>query len=273
MIYLQTYQMFESMQDGLTLDQKELLDDYCKPYKYDGEVIDPEKLWWVDERGLVNVKGDFIVNPTTHKYKGRTEGLLGIKFGRVEGNFKAQEIGLEKASDLPREVGGNLSANGNKFRTLEGIGKIRYTINLRENLLVSLEGMTEDLMGNYNPDSKFDSLFENPVRAGFLIGDLEYVLVGDQTWEETYLDIVLDKSYLSQSKDPEGTIIWVLENKLGPEVLEKMIKKSPEMMSVKLAKVSPRYRKYLNSTLDKINLPPGFREDRDLMTDLGDVGL
>lgn len=278
MIYLQTYRMFESQQNGLTPEQKEMLDDYCKTYRHDGGEADPKKLWWVGEDGLVNVEGDFMANPTNHKYKGWT-GLLGVKFGRVKGNFKVPGIGIESASDFPRSVGGRLSAEDNKLRTVEGIGlvegssSVQGPINLERNLLVSLEGITEDHENSSDPYLIFDGLSGNPVRAGFLTDDLQEVLTGKRTWGEIYLDIVTGEYVLNPSRDPEGTIIWILENKLGPEVLGTLIRKDPEKMAVELAKIPSKYRKYLTPTLDKMDLPPGFREDKDLLSSLGDVGL
>lgn len=272
--------MFESLRDGgpLTREQIDFLNESCKPFAYHGGKIDPNNLWSVGEDGLVNVEGDFIVNPTAHKYKGWT-GLLGIRFGRVEGNFKVPGIGIESASDFPRFVGGRLSAEDNKLRTVEGIGlvegsiSVQGSINLERNLLVSLEGIPEDQEGFSDPYLIFDGLTGNPVRAGFLTEDLQEVLAGKRTWGEIYLDIVTGEYVLNPSRDPEGTIIWILENKLGPEVLGELIQKAPEKMAIELTKIPSKYRKYLTPTLDKMDLPPGFREDNDLISSLGDVGL
>ena len=262
--------MFESQQNGLTPEQKEMLDDYCKTYRFDGVDIDPMKKWWVDENGLVNVEGDFVVNSTNHKYQG-WRGLLGIKFGNVKGNFDIDGAGLEDAADLPRVIGGNLDADNNKFRTLGGIGMVKGTISLKGNLLISLEGMTEDLMRDFTPDSKFTMLSENLVRGAFLRDDLEEVLSGDSTWTSIYLNIVAGEYLI---KDEDESIVWILKNKLNPEELGEEIRKAPEEMAIELAKVPAKHRKMLNDILDRIkDLPPGFREDKDLLSSLGDVGL
>jgi hypothetical protein len=272
MIYLKTYKMFESMQDGVTPEQRELLNASCQIYQKNNRMVQPEEAWWVDpQTGLVNVGGNFILK------QGWTGGLLGIKFGRVAGYFNVTEAGLEDPSELPREIGTHLNAADNKFRTLEGIGKVGKTIDVDNNLLVSLEGMTPELLGGLPAGNsvlragKFSGLSGNPVRAPFLRDDLEEVVNGKMTWTEIYLEIVAGEYAIR--KDPDGSIEWILKNKLSPEVLGAEIRKNPEKMAVELAKVGSKHRKALNDILDQIDLPPGFRDDRDLIVDLSDVGL
>ena len=267
MIYLKSYQMFESMQDGVTPEQRALLNASCQFYQKNNQMIKPKDAWWVDpETGLVNVGGNFIIKDRW------TEGLLGIKFGKVGGYFNVNGAGLESASELPREIGTHLNAGGNKFRTLEGIGYVKKTISVENNLLVSLEGLTKDLMVSFTPQSKISIADRNPVRSGFLRDDLEDVLSGEETWTGIYLSIVAGDYAIK--KDPDGSIEWILQNKLSPEVLGEEIRKAPEKMSIELAKVPSKHRKMLNDILDQIrDLPPGFREDKDLVADLSDIGL
>lgn len=267
MIYLKTYRMFESMQDGVTPEQRALLNASCKYYQKNNKGVQPEDAWWVDpETGLVNVGGNFILKD------GWKEGLLGIKFGKIGGYFNVVGAGLEDASELPREIGTHLNAGGNKFRTMEGIGLVKKTISVENNLLVSLEGLTKDLLGSFTPPSKISAADRNPVRAGFLRDDLEDVLSGQETWTGIYLSIVAGDYAIK--KDPDGSIEWILKNKLNPEVLGEEIRKAPEKMAVELAKVPSNHRKMLNDILDQIkDLPPGFREDKDLVADLSDIGL
>ena len=269
MIYLQSYQMFESMQDGVTPEQRALLNASCQYYQKNNKGIQPKDAWWVDpETGLVNVGGNFIIKDRW------TEGLLGIKFGKVGGYFNVNGAGLESASELPREIGTHLNAGGNRFRTLEGIGYVKKTISVENNLLVSLEGLTKDLMGLSTQllHQKITMADRNPVRSGFLRDDLEDVLSGEETWTGIYLSIVAGDYAIK--KDPDGSIEWILQNKLNPEVLGAEIRKAPEKMSIELAKVPAKHRKMLNDILDQIrDLPPGFREDKDLVADLSDIGL
>jgi len=267
MIHIKSYQVFESMQDGVTSEQRDLLNDSCQIYQKNGQIVNPEDAWSVDPgTGLVNVGGNFILS---QNWKG---GLLGIKFGEVKGFFNVIGAGLEDASELPRKVGSHLNIDDNKFRTLEGIGIVKKSITADNNLLVSLEGATKELLGGDSLPFKFQALAGNPIRSPFLRDDLENVLQGEETWTEIYLSIVAGDYAIK--KDPDGSIEWILQNKLGPEVLEAEIKKAPEKMSVLLAKVPQNQRKILNGILDEIkDLPPGFREGTDLVTDLSDIGL
>jgi len=276
MIYLQTYQMFESMQDGVTPEQRALLNASCQHYQKNNKMVQPKEAWWVDpETGLVNVGGNFILKDKYNfalKDKWWTEGLLGIKFGKVGGYFNVNGAGLESASELPREIGTHLNAGGNKFRTLEGIGYVKRSISVEDNLLVSLEGLTKELLSSFQPHSKIAMADRNPVRSGFLRDDLGDVLNGKETWTGIYLSIVAGDYAIK--KDPDGSIEWILKNKLSPEVLGAEIKKDPAKMAIELAKVPQKHRKALNDILDQIkDLPPGFRDDTELVADLSDIGL
>jgi hypothetical protein len=216
----------------------------------------------------VNVGGNFILKDKW------TEGLLGIKFGKIGGYFNVNGAGLESASELPREIGTHLNAGGNKFRTLEGIGYVKKSISVENNLLVSLEGLTKDLMGSSTQllHQKITMADRNPVRSGFLRDDLDEVLRGWATWTGVYLSIIAGDYTIK--KDPDGSIEWILKNKLSPEVLGAEIKKDPAKMAIELAKVPQKHRKALNDILDQIkDLPPGFKDDTELVADLSDIGL
>ena len=103
MIYLQTYKMFESMQDGVTPEQRALLNASCQYYREGSHGMQPEDAWSVDPAtGLVNVGGNFVLE------RSYTSGLLGIKFGKIGGYFNVIGAGLESASELPREIGTHL---------------------------------------------------------------------------------------------------------------------------------------------------------------------
>lgn len=271
MIYLQTYKMFESMQD-VTPEQRTLLNGSCLSYSKNNIVVPPTGAWWINSKtGLVDVGGSFVLK------EGWTRGLLGIKFGRVSGSFDVTGAGLEDPSELPREIGKHLLAADNKFRTLEGIGKVRTTIDVDDNLLVSLEGMTRELLGglpvgnNILRSGKFSGLSGNPVRGPFLRDDLEEVLSGKTSWTSVYLSIVSGE--YAMKKDNDESIEWIIRNKLTPELLGAEIKRSPEKMAVEIAKVPENVRVRLDKILDQIDLPPGFRDDKDLVSSLSDVGL
>jgi hypothetical protein len=91
------------------------------------------------------------------------------------------------------------------------------------------------------------------------------------SWTGIYLEIVTGEYAIK--KDPDGSIEWILKNKLSPEVLGAEIKKAPAKMAIELAKVSPKHRKSLNDILDQIDLPSGFKDDTSLVADLSDIGL
>lgn len=267
--------MFESTQDGVTREQRDLLNFSCQFYTKGDKMIPSESAWWVDQTtGLVNIGGNFILK------QGWDKGLLGIKFGKVGGYFNVIGADLEDASELPREVEGNLLIDDNKFRTLEGIGRVGKSISSDSNLLVSLEGMTRDLIGSgvrtlggmmVTGPGKFVGLAGNPIRSSFLRDDLEEVLDGKTTWLNVYLGIVSGEYDIRE--DREGTIKWIFDNKVGPKALEEAIRKNPEKMAVEISKVPREYRSILGEALSQINLPSGFKDDADLLTDLGDIGL
>ena len=48
MIYLQSYRVFESMQDGVTPEQRALLNASCQFYQKNNKMVRPEDAWWVD---------------------------------------------------------------------------------------------------------------------------------------------------------------------------------------------------------------------------------
>jgi hypothetical protein len=272
MKHLKTYRIFESMQDGVTPEQRDLLNASCKIYTKNKQLVQPEDAWWVNpETGMVDVGGNFVLE------KGWTRGLLGIKFGKIGGYFNVIEAGLEDPRELPREIGTHLNASGNKFRTLEGIGKVGKTVDLDNNLLVSLEGVTPETLGAVNSVGealnalRSSDLSGNPVRSAFLRDDLIEVLQGKNTWTSIYLSIVAGEYSLKKNSDE--SIEWIVKNKLNPENLGEEIKKAPEKMAVELAKVPRHLRVHLDKILDQIDLPPGFRENEDLLAVLGDVGL
>jgi hypothetical protein len=92
------------------------------------------------------------------------------------------------------------------------------------------------------------------------------------SWTGIYLEIVTGEYAIK--KDPDGSIEWILKNKLSPEVLGAEIKNAPARMAIELAKVPQKHRKMLNDILDQIrDLPPGFKDDTDLVADLSDIGL
>ena len=125
MRYLRDYKLFES-RDGLTDEQRKFLDKYT-----DGT-------WSVNSEGLVDVEGSFWC---------RSQGLedfLGIRFGKVSGNFYCSANQLRTLEGSPREVGDRFWCGGNQLRTLEGSPReVGKDFNCSRNPLISLEGAPE----------------------------------------------------------------------------------------------------------------------------------
>ena len=125
MKYIQGYRLFES-RDGLTDEQRKFLDNFTRG------------TWSVNNEGLVDIKGSFICS---------SEGLedfLGIRFGKVSGDFNCRDNQLKTLEGSPSEVGEGFYCYGNQLRTLEGSPrKVGVGFYCHENPLISLEGAPE----------------------------------------------------------------------------------------------------------------------------------
>ena len=131
MRYLRDYRLFESS-DGLTDEQRKFLDRYTRV------------TWSLNSEGLVDVKESFWC---------RSQGLedfLGIRFGKVSGNFDCDGNQLRTLEGAPREVGRDFYCHNNQLRTLEGaprkVGRDFYCVG---NPLISLEGAPEMISGRF----------------------------------------------------------------------------------------------------------------------------
>ena len=152
----------------LTPRQIETLDQGCKnPYSYSSKSDD--STWSINpETGLVDVKGNF------YGYKSdfikNSKSLMGIKFGKIEGDFNISTCSLTSMEGFPVEVTRTLQANQNKSVDLKGctpkIGGTLYLSNNPE--LKSLEGSPEEIGGDFNLDScrSLTSLEGSPKKIG-----------------------------------------------------------------------------------------------------------
>ena len=105
MRYLRDYKLFES-RDGLTDEQRKFLDSV------------PHGRWSVNSEGLVDVEGSFWC-------AGRgLEDFLGIRFGKVSGNFYCWNNQLRTLEGSPREVGLGFLCAGNPLISLEGAPEV-----------------------------------------------------------------------------------------------------------------------------------------------------
>jgi hypothetical protein len=105
MRYLRDYRLFESS-DGLTDEQRKFLDDYTRGS------------WSVNREGLVDIKESFWC------HKQGLEDFLGIRFGKVSGNFYCDGNQLRTLEGSPREVGGGFYCFENPLISLEGAPEV-----------------------------------------------------------------------------------------------------------------------------------------------------
>ena len=129
---------------------------------------DPTGVWKINpETGLVDIEGKFN-GPASQDFK--DGGLLGIKFGIVDGDFSINACGLTSLEGCPEEVTGIFSAANNKIENLIGgpkkVGR-SYTVN-DNSKLVSLEGSPEEVGGTFNVNDcrMLSSLEGGPKKAG-----------------------------------------------------------------------------------------------------------
>ena len=131
MKYLRDYKLFES-RDGLTDEQRKFLNK------------NTEGTWSVNSEGLVDVEGYFWC---------RSQGLedfLGIRFGKVSGDFSCWGNQLRTLEGSPREVDGNFHCDRNQLRTLEGAPReVGEDFWCYGNPLISLEGSPEVIEGEF----------------------------------------------------------------------------------------------------------------------------
>ena len=100
MRYLRDYRLFESS-DGLTDEQRKFLDDYTRGS------------WSVNREGLVDIKESFWC------HKQGLEDFLGIRFGKVSGNFYCDGNQLKTLEGAPRKVGRDFYCDENPLISLE----------------------------------------------------------------------------------------------------------------------------------------------------------
>ena len=105
MKYIQGYRLFES-RDGLTDEQRKFLDGIARGG------------WSVNSEGLVDVWGGFWCHDLG------LEDFLGIRFGKVSGDFDCYDNQLRTLEGSPRVVGGSFYCFGNPFISLEGAPKV-----------------------------------------------------------------------------------------------------------------------------------------------------
>ena len=180
MKYIQGYRLFENV-DSLTREQRKFLDKYTRGR------------WSVNSEGLVDVEGDFYCP------RQGLEDFLGIRFGKVSGNFYCFGNQLRTLEGAPREVGEGFYCYGNQLKTLEGAPrKVDGNFYCYRNPLISLEGAPEVIKGYF--------CFKN-----------------------TYFRYTLE-SFLNRIDDikPEEISLLLTHRFFTPQVIKEQISKNPD---------------------------------------------
>jgi hypothetical protein len=152
----------------LTPRQIETLDQACKnPHTYSSSYKD--STWSIDpETGLVDVVGNFYAYRSS--FITNSKSLMGIKFGRVEGDFAVSGCNLTSMEGFPAEITGSLLAERNKFEDLKGCPqKIGKNLSLNNNSnLKNLVGSPDEIGGSLNLEGcrSLDSLEGSPIKIG-----------------------------------------------------------------------------------------------------------
>ena len=262
MRHIQTYRLFEASQT-LTQDQQNFLNQYTIG------------TWSLNpSTGLVDVEGSFNCSDR------ELEDFLGVRFGKVSGGFSCSDNSLTSLEGAPKTIGGRFSCSNNKLTSLEGAPEtVGGDFYCSDNSLTSLEGAPKTIGGDFYcysnsltslagapqtvggrfscSDNKLTSLEGAPesVGGGFYSNDLE---IPKGKWSmDTFVDL------MKTGTPKEQKVVAPL---IDPKVLQQQIDQNPEGMLVKLKGVlkHPHFQ----------NLEwPGLEREKDLLSDLDDVGL
>jgi hypothetical protein len=135
----------------LTQEQKDWLDKFT------------EGSWRVNpSTGLVDVDGDF------SWWGSVLHNLMGVRFGRVSGNFFCSYNELTSLEGAPQEVGGNFNCSKNKLTSLKGAPQeVKGDFYCDDNQITSLEGAPQKVKGSFSCyDNKLTSLEGSPQEIG-----------------------------------------------------------------------------------------------------------
>ena len=129
---------------------------------------DPDSSWSLNpETGLIDVVGRFNGSSVQDFKEG---SLLGIKFGKVDGDFFIGSCMITSMEGFPEEVAGNFNVSNNRIENLVGgpkkVGKA-YNANSNPKL-ISLEGAPEEVDGEFSVNDCYSltSLEGGPKRTG-----------------------------------------------------------------------------------------------------------
>ena len=288
MKYLKTYQLFES-KTGLTPEQKKFLNKHTNgTWTYNPAT------------GLVDGEGDFGCSPIG------LEDFVGVKFGKVSGDFYCdrnyltslegapQEVGgvfncrsneLTSLAGAPQKVGGDFWCERNNLRSLAGapqeVGEGFYC---SENNLTTLEGAPQEVGGGFScKENKLTSLKGAPQKVGRDFDCSENNLTSlSGAPKEVGGGFECDAFQLEEGEWNLEAWLRVLKEKspkaqkliltfFPAEELNKEIARDPAGMIMKLKKIWNDEN--FKETRSKLVWPKGFGEEADLVGDLDDVGF
>jgi len=285
MRYIKTFSLFESVQI-LTPEQKNFLDKYTKGGP-----------WSLNQlTGLVDVDGDFDCS------REGLDDLLGIRFGKafwnfycngnnltslegapqtVGGDFYCSDNPLQTLEGAPQTVGGDFSCNKNKLTTLEGAPQeVNGAFYCSGNMLASLTGAPQTVGGEFGcTDNKLTSLEGAPETVGGEFSCYNNMLTslsgapktirgefssdGLSMQKGAWSMDTLVKIFLDGTPNQQQLVAPLVD----PKVIQQQIDENPEGMLAKLKGVlkHPQFQ--------GLKWPKRLEQEKDLLSDLGDVGL
>jgi hypothetical protein len=187
--------------DGLTDDQRKFLNKNTRG------------TWSMNSEGLVDVRGNFYCGGQG------LEDFLGIRFGKVSGNFWCDDNQLITLEGSPREVDGNFSCFINQLRTLEGSPReVVGGFWCFRNQLRTLEGAPRKVRGFRCDENPLISLEGAPEV-------IEYMFWFKNTWFGYNL-----QSFLSEIDDikPDEISLLLTHHFFTPQVIKKQIDQNPD---------------------------------------------
>jgi hypothetical protein len=226
MKFLKAYKLFEDLRDGLSKEQIKFLNKFTQgDWKYN------------QYTGLVDVSGSFNCSG-----KGLKD-FLGIRFGKVSGDFYCYNNQLTTLEGSPSEVGGDFWCSGNQLTTLEGspsrVGRGFYC---SSNQLTTLEGSPSRVDGGFycrgnqlttleGSPSRVDEDFwcnQNPLKS---LKGAPKIIRGLLRLKDSWLNYNL-KSFLDEisRNEPEVTELLLTHHFITPDVLIEQINKDPHFL-------------------------------------------
>ena len=183
--------------------------------------------------GLVDLQGNFDC-----AHEGLND-LLGIRFGKAPFKFYCNGNNLKSLVGAPQTVEGSFSCVNNKLTSLVGSPQIvGGEFGCEGNELTSLAGAPETVKGRFSSDS---------------------LKIPKGTWSmDTLIKIFLDGTPNQQQ---------LVAPLVDPKVIQQQIDENPEGMLIKLKGVlkHPQFQ--------ELKWPERLDQEKDLLSDLGDVGL